>query len=185
VNHSWKTLGEIAALPLQLVFTIVATPIDYAYIQTRALVTRPVGHVRDTLAQLPIVEIPIEGIDHLLGRDVVAGQRSKGFFTLGPLHEGLGRMVTPAIFEAARVDPPRLEEEVLAEGGLKNGVNVVDASAFISTGAFGLDYAHPAADFTIAWFDPTGAHTDWTDDDAMRLAAWLVSHPPIEEQAER
>ena len=82
VNRSWKTLGEIAALPLQLVFTIVATPIDYAYIQTRALVTRPVGHVRDTLAQLPIVEIPIEGLDHLLGRDVIyCGNPNRRGFT--------------------------------------------------------------------------------------------------------
>ena len=173
VRKGRRTLGEVIALPLNLVFTLVMLPIDYTYIQVRGLVTHPVDHVMDTLAQLPIVEIPVDGLGKLVGKEVPWGRRSKGFLTLGSIHDGLGRMATPLVFgEPIPIYSP---DQLNDLEGMPSGVFVIDASDIITEGSFGADLSNPLADYTLGWIDPLGAHSDYTDPESIALAAWLAS----------
>jgi hypothetical protein len=173
VHKTRRTVGEAVALPVNLVFTLVALPLDYLYIQTTGLVTHPVDHVMDTLAQLPLVEIPVDGLGRLVGKKVPWGRRSKGFFTLGSIHEGMGRLSPPlAFYTDPRVYDPEDLDDV---EGIPNGVFVVDASELIREGSFGQDLSNPLADYTLGWLDPIAAHSDFTNPDAIALAAWMAS----------
>jgi hypothetical protein len=173
VNKTRRTVGEVMALPVNLAFTLVTLPLDYAYIQTTSLVTRPVEHLMDTLAQLPLVEIPVDGLGRLVGKDVPWGQRSKGLLTLGSIHEGMGRMSPPLLlYSDPRVYSP---EELNALEGIPNGVLVVDASELIRRGSFGQDLSNPLVGYTLGWLDPLGAHSDFTNRRALALAAWMAS----------
>ncbi len=51
---------------------------------------------------------------------------------------------------------------------------VVDSSRIISRGVFGVSYEHPAADWTLGWLDPIGAHGDYTNEDVVRLMRWIT-----------
>jgi hypothetical protein len=173
VARSWRTLGEVIAIPVNLAFTLVALPLDYTYIQTTGLATHPVDHVMDTLAQLPVVEIAVDGVGRAAGREVPWGRRGKGFFTLGSIYEGMGRMSPPlALYKDPTVYTP---EELDALERVPSGVFVVDATERISTGAFGADLANPLVDYTLGWLDPLGAHSDFTNPRAIALAAWMAS----------
>lgn len=172
-----RTTGEILAIPLTMLFTIAVTPIDYAYIQVRGLVTHPINHVMDSLAQFPIIEIPVEGLSNLLGREIPWGQRSKGIFTLGPIHEGVGRMSTPRLF---RPSPPVYSLQELAElPGPPSGVFVVDATPIIRRGEFDIDFSKPLPKYTISWFDKSGAHSDFRNAEVGRLLSWLANGTPL------
>jgi hypothetical protein len=101
------------------------------------------------------------------------GRRSKGFFTLGSIHEGMGRMPPPLLLYE---DPPvytPLELDGLER--MPTGVFVVDATDRISTGAFGVDLSKPLANYTLGWLDPLGSHSDFTNPRAIELAAWMAS----------
>lgn len=171
-RRGWRTLSEIVAIPLSFAFTLVATPVDYVYIQGRGLLTHPVDHVLDSLAQIPIVEIPVDGLAKITGREVAWGRRSKGFFTLGPLHEGLGRMATPTLFEEHNV-PVYSLEEFYELNSFPDGIFVVDASDIITRGALGLDLNNPWVDYSVGWLDPIGAHADYKNPEVMRLIDWM------------
>jgi hypothetical protein len=172
-----RTAGELLALPLSFAFTLITTPLNYAYIQVRGLVTRPVGHVMDTLAQIPVVEIPVEGLDRLLGREVPWGQRSKGLFTIGPLHDAAGRMVALRAFGPENPDVYALDE--LPESPPVE-VFAVDASEIVREGIYGLDLGNSAVDFTIGWLDPIGAHSDYTNKGVVRLMSFILNPPASE-----
>jgi hypothetical protein len=172
-----RTLGELLALPVNLAFTLVSLPFDYLYIQTEGLMTHPIDHVMDTLAQLPLVELPVDGLGRLTGREVPWGRRSKGFFTLGSLHEGMGRMSPPlALYPDPEVYSPA---ELDALETMPRGVFVVDASEVIDAGSFG-SLGNPLLDYTLGWLDPLGAHSDFTNPDAIELAAWMASGGRLE-----
>jgi hypothetical protein len=172
-----RTSGEVLSLPLAALLTIIATPIDYAYIQIRGLATRPVSHIMDSLAQIPIVEAPVEGLSHLLGHEVIWGQRSKGIFTLGPIHEGVGRMATPRLF---RKSPPVYGlEELAALPGPPTGLFVVDATEIIHRGMYDIDLANPWVNYTLGWFDYSGAHSDYVNAEVVSLLSWLANGTPL------
>lgn len=171
-RRGWRTLSEIAALPLSFAFTLVVTPVDYVYIQGRGLLTHPVDHVLDTLAQIPLVEIPVDGLAKITRREIPWGRRSKGFLTLGPLHEGLGRMATPTLFEEQNIPVYSLKEIYELEAA-PEGIFMVDASDIIKQGAFGLNLNDPWIDYTLGWLDPIGAHADYRNAEVMKLIDWL------------
>lgn len=178
LRRGWRTLGEVLALPLNLAFTIVMTPLDYAYVQGTGFFTHPISHTMDSLAQVPIVEIPVETASRLLGHEVIWGQRSKGIFGLGPIHEGVGRMVSPRLLVRRRVPVYSLKElEGLA--GPPKGVFVVDATPIVRRGLFGADLGNPWVNYTIGWLDPIGAHGDYTNAEVVGLMAWVANGTPI------
>lgn len=173
-----RTLAEVLALPLNVVFTVIVTPIDYVYIQARGLLTRPVSHVMDTLAQVPLVEIPVDGLSRLTRRDVPWGQRSKGFFTLGPIHEGLGRMVTPRMAGGGKI--PIYSLEALSElESAPPGLFVVDATSIIHKAGLGIDLSRPMVNYTIGWLAPVGAHGDIRNAEVVGLLSWLANGTPV------
>ena len=176
-----RSLAELVSIPAAVAFTLVSTPLNYAYAQTYGLVTHPIDHLMDTFAQLPIIEVPVYALDRALDRQTPWGSRSKGFFDLGSLHESIGRAVTPRIYPRSlpQVYTPAELEEIAAQGGscplpTCQGVFAVDASNLIRRGTFGQDLEQPWVDFTIGWFDPIGAHADYRNPDVVRLMRLLV-----------
>lgn len=160
-----RSLIEIAAIPAALAFTIVTTPLNYVYVQGHGLVSNPAGHVLDTLAQLPLVEIPVDALGWALGREVPFGQRSKGFLGFGPILDPVGRLLSP-VATGPELHPPVAPEEALdpnAPCGLVvcAGLLVIDASDEITYGVLGENLANPFWDYTLGWLDPIGAHGDY------------------------
>jgi hypothetical protein len=176
-----RSLAELVAIPAAVGFTLLATPLAYAYTQIHGLVTHPVDHFMDTLAQLPVVEVPVYALDRALDREILWGSRAKGFFNLGSLHESIGRTVTPRIYprNLPRVyTPAELEQIATREGPCPlptcQGVFAVDASTLIRLGTFRENLERPWVDFTIGWFDPIGAHIDYRNRDVVRLMGLLI-----------
>jgi hypothetical protein len=176
-----RTLTEVAALPAALAFTLVATPVNYLYVQGRGLVRNPVSHVFDTLAQLPVVEIPVDGLSWALRREVPFGQRSKGFLEFGPILDPVGRLLSP-VATGPRLHPPVSPAAAIDEStpcGLVvcEGLLVIDASEDITRGALGEDLGNPFWDYTLGWLDPIGAHGDYRNpkivDAVRRIGARL------------
>jgi pimeloyl-ACP methyl ester carboxylesterase len=174
-KFSRRIIGETLALPVNFLFSVAAIPIGYIYTQGYGLVTQPVTHVMDTLAQIPLVEIPVDGLSHALGREIPWGQRGKGIFMLGGLNEGMGRLVPPALI-GSQV-PIYSLSNISQMKRPPNGVFVVDASDIIKTGTFGLDQSNPLVDYTLGWLDPLGAHSDYKNQEVQALLRWFANPP--------
>jgi pimeloyl-ACP methyl ester carboxylesterase len=170
---SRRAIGETLALPVNFIFSIAAIPIGYLYTQGHGLVTQPVTHIMDSLAQIPLVEIPVDGLSYALGREEPWGQRGKGIFMLGGLNEGMGRLVPPAMI-GSQV-PIYSLSDVSQKKAPPNGVFVVDASNIIKRGAFGFDRSNHLFDYTLGWLDPMGSHSDFKNPEAMGLYRWFVN----------
>ncbi len=172
-KFSRRVIGETLALPVNFLFSIAAIPIGYLYTQGHGLVTQPVTHIMDSLAQIPLVEIPVDGLSYALGREVPWGQRGKGIFMLGGLNEGMGRLVPPAMI-GSQV-PVYSLSDISQMKAPPNGVFVVDASDIIKKGAFGFDRSNPLFDYTLGWLDPMGAHSDFKNPEALALLKWFAN----------
>jgi hypothetical protein len=177
-----RTLAELVSIPASIAFTLAVTPIGYGYGQFRAFTTHPVNQVMDSLAQLPVVEVLVAGLDHALGREIPWGRRGKGIFSLGPLHESVGRLLTPAVIAQER--PPVYTSEELFEFesgpegcGLPvcSGILIVDASELIYHSAYGPSLKTEFANFTLGWLDPIGAHGDYRTRKVARLMALITA----------
>jgi pimeloyl-ACP methyl ester carboxylesterase len=172
-----RTLIELAAVPAALAFTVVATPLNYVYVQGHGLVHSPVGHVLDTLAQLPLVEIPVDALGWALGRKVPFGQRSKGFLGFGPVLDPVGRLLSPVATGPA-LHPPVAPEEALDASSpcglvVCAGLLVIDASDEITYGVLGENLGNPFWDYTLGWLDPIGAHGDYRSRRVVRIMQGL------------
>lgn len=179
-----RSLVEVASIPASIAFTVVATPVGYVNTQIRLIVAHPVDHVMDTLAQLPLVEVPVEGIGRALNREVRWGRRSKGFFHLGALNESVGRSVTPRL-GLTRVPEVYTPEDLHAlyaraeDCGLPTcgGIVIVDASAYVRDGIYGQNMERLLTDTTLGWLDPIGAHADYRNREVVRLLALPLFRP--------
>jgi hypothetical protein len=173
-----RTAAELVSIPCAFAYTIVQTPFTYAMEQGAELVRNPLDHVMDTLAQIPVVEIPVEALSALLRREVPWGQRSKGFLNLGVMNESVGRVVVPRPFSSTPPPPVysalELFEIVRAGEGCGlprcSGAFVIDATPLIRTGGFGQDMENPLFDFTVGWIDPVGAHGDYRN----TRVVWMI-----------
>jgi len=174
VSAGRRTAGEFAALPLSLGLSLVILPIDYVYGQAQGIATRRLHHVMDTLAQIPGIQIGVAGLGRLLGREERWGQRSKGLFTIGPLHESVGRMVVTAMLGDSHHVPVMSRTEVESLQELPSDAFVVDASDIIRHGLFGLDLGNPLIGSTVGWIDLIGAHSDYGSQEVIDLMAMVV-----------
>jgi len=175
-KFSRRVIGETLALPFNFVFSIAAIPIGYLYTQGHGLVTQPATHIMDTLAQIPLVEIPVDGLSYALGREVPWGQRGKGIFMLGGLNEGMGRLVPPAML-GSQV-PVYSPSDISQMKAPPTGVFVVDASDIVRTGPFGIDRGNHLFDYTLGWLDPLGAHSDYKNPESLALLRWFANPIP-------
>ncbi len=161
-----RSLAELLAIPATLAFSAVTVPLSYGAGQVEALATRPVEHLMDSLAQLPLVEAPVYLLDRALGREVPWGQRSKGVFSLGGALESVGRGSRWGLFvgEALSVHAPgEVVDRSRGTCALPTcaGPFAVDVSDIVRESAFGLDLGRPLVDFTLGWLDPVGAHGEY------------------------
>lgn len=172
-----RGIGEIASVPVAMLSGVITTPVLYLYAQGRGLLTHPGNHVMDTLAQLPLVEVGVAGLDSLMGREIPWGRRGKGFLNLGALNESIGRLYTPAVFADIPSEiftPEDLAAARTQEGcGLPrcSGVMLVDSTDIIEVGSFGVSYNEPKFDFTLGWLDPLGSHSDYRNEHVVRMMA--------------
>ncbi len=175
--------GELLSIPATLVFTLVTLPINYVYTQGRGLLRRPINHVMDTLAQLPVVEVPVWALDRALDREVPWGRLGKGFFSFGSLVEASGRAGTPGplaremypVFTLAELNGETLDRSCLLP--VCKGVFAVDATSIVRQGGFGQNLQNPWFDFTIGWLDLIGAHGDYRNPEMMRLMGLMLQRP--------
>ena len=185
-----RGLSELVSIPITFVFTLVSLPVGYAYVQTRELLTHPIDHVMDTLAQIPVVEAPVWALDELLGREVHWGSRGKGFFTIGSLNEAAGRAAAPGPFARtvypvySLIELKRLSAESDCGLPVCQGPFAVDASSIARTGAFGEDLENPLYDFTIGWLDLVGAHGDYRNEAMVDLLQYVVRETERDESGD-
>jgi hypothetical protein len=172
-----RTVGELASVPVALASGVLTTPFNYAYAQARGLVTQPVDHVMDSFAQVPGLEILVEGFGRASDREIPWGRRGKGFFNLGALNESVGRLHARAMFDDIPSEVYSLAdlENAARNGGCGlprcKGLILLDATDFIEVGSFGLSLNRPGVDFTLGWLDPLGSHTDYKNDTVVRIMA--------------
>ncbi len=175
-----RGVAEVVSIPFALASGVVVTPINYAYVQTVGLLTHPVDHVMDTLAQLPLLEIATAWASDASGRSVAWGRRGKGFLNLGALNESVGRLYTPAMIG----DLPGGQSRIYDLGDLRDaqdtqacglprceGILLLDATDIIEVGSFGLNLNDPLVDYTLGWLDPLGSHLDYRNEDVARTIA--------------
>jgi hypothetical protein len=174
-----RSLAELVSIPTAIAITLASMPVNYGYTQLHGLLTRPLDHVMDTLAQLPLVEVGVWGLDRALGHEIFWGDRGKGFFELGALHESVGRLVTPRIYPRGLpgvYTASELDEFAHDADGCRlpvcKGVFVIDASRQVRHGAFG-DLENPWIDFTVGWLDPIGAHADYRSPEVVHFMTRL------------
>jgi hypothetical protein len=177
-----RSLAEAASIPLTLALSIVAAPIGYLDTQIYSLATDPVDHAMDTLAQIPGIEVGVRVLDHALGHEVPWGRRGKGLFSLGTLHESVGRTsargflsrAAPEVFglESIRVVPG--EDCMLPSC---RTTFALDASPVIRESGLGFDLERPLADFTIGWIDLIGAHGDYLGPGPVRVIIATLGQP--------
>jgi hypothetical protein len=175
-----RTSAELLGIPVAALFAFVAAPVQYAYAQGASLATRPGDHVMDTLAQLPGIEIVVSLTGRAVGRDVPWGRRTKGFFSLGALHESVGRLATPAWpnqvpfewYTLKGLDAPSPGAE---ECGLPrcDGVLLVDVSDEVGGGWYG-DLRNPWIDSSVGWLDLVGTHSVYSDAQITSLLLRLM-----------
>jgi pimeloyl-ACP methyl ester carboxylesterase len=181
-----RSLAEATSLPLTLAFSLVAAPIGYLDTQLHSLATHPIEHAMDTLAQIPGVEVGVWGVGRLAGREIPWGRRGKGLFSLGRLHESIGRMRSPSALLSSMPGPVAIREiDPLPVAGSTcalptcSGAFAVDAAEVIRTGSFGENLQQPFYDFSVGWLDLIGAHGDYLHPEAMVLIrATLARTPP-------
>jgi len=164
-----RGMAELASVPFALAYSAVTTPVNYVAAQAQGLLRNPLDHTLDTLAQLPAIEMFVDGASALAGREVAWGERSKGFLDLGLLNESPARVLV-APYQAPREFPlirePARDDTATAAAGVCGtercrGLIFLDASHQIDTGSFGLSLERRWVDYTLGWIDPIGSHADY------------------------
>ncbi|MBT7788961.1 MAG: hypothetical protein HN757_08785 [Calditrichaeota bacterium] len=168
-SREYKTasfFSDLLHIPFTIGWTAVAIPVNFTYAQFHEIKETHINYIPNTLAQLPITEIPVYYLDKLIngkirGSDYGWGDRNKGLFNLGSINESAGRMSTPIIGDDRKEPTPIIPYEelfVVQNAPIDNGITYVDMSTIRGIGMYGLDYNNPLWDFTIGWLDPIGTH---------------------------
>jgi pimeloyl-ACP methyl ester carboxylesterase len=157
-------------IPLSLALSALATPATYLHAQMNEIWDRHINYIPDSLAQLPVIEMPIWAVDEFIIEKGFGlkrqhwGHRHKGVFSLGALHESVARIATPSLPRFSKRDIHNLDS-FLVTSNSKDNIIFVDVSDSVSVGDglfslvnWELDYASPWTDFTLAWLDPVGSH---------------------------
>ena len=182
-----RGLAEVLTVPFVVAFSALLTPVNYGYAQVTGLSQQPVDHLMDTLAQIPIIEVPVSLLGSATGRETNWGARGKGFFNLGAITESAGRLSTPAwgAWTPQQVyslqDIERRETD-WPECGFPRcrGLIYVDAADKIRHGIFGENLRNPVVAFSLGWLDPIGAHNDYRQRSVFRLLHRVIRLPDRE-----
>ncbi len=159
VNYDWYNVVS------NLVFAPFYSTASYLHGQYDELTNRNWAYIPDTLAQLPLIEIPVEEINKLTSpqqkSDEIWGNRHKGLFSFGSIMESASTY--QSIPKEQNSKPVYDLEEILVMPEMPKGIIPIDASKEISFGLYGENLNNPLWDYTIGWFDPLGSHIDYNN----------------------
>lgn len=187
----WSSGYDYVMFPLMIPYSALVAVDSYVFGQVSEIFDRKWSYIPDTLAQLPLLEIPVEIINteftSIQQPDDYWGQRHKGLFHMGGMLESSATIVTEnthGIFyiltkslgklldtKTLGVTAHVVRQEAYTQGDIikcypskfPNGVISIDMSKEIRAGIVGEDLNKHLTDWTIGWLDPVGAHTDYTD----------------------
>jgi hypothetical protein len=175
-NHPAASFSDLITGTLRLPYTVLDSAAGLLVNYPKGLYyeakNRHWRMLPDTLAQLPLVEIPVQTFSPTNYYTGDYGSR-KGFFNLGPAYESAARMsVERATNWNDLLLPPPYSTNASTNYNFNanlvyhTGVTFVDASSVVSEGIYSLDYSHATigstiSDYTIGWLDPVGAHGDY------------------------
>jgi hypothetical protein len=164
-NVASEAFRETSIFAASLVWTAFAIPTNYFNTQVNLIAHRRFDYLMDSLAQLPVVEVPVAALDpgpsestQTQPSDLRWGSRTKGIFELGAPFESAGRMVSPELEEWS-TEPVALRHDEALErirANRKGCWYVDDFDHIDSDGS--IDYNNRVSDFTIGWPDVVGAH---------------------------
>jgi len=156
-------------------WTAIAVPLNYGYNQVFQLSTRGIHYPMDTLANVPIAEIPITSLGNWIGlgregKPQKWGRSHRGALGFGAINESAARANAP-ILGTFRTRPATPLDVFLKTGVLADsaGLQYVDATEAVSNSFFfNANLNHPL-NRLWAWMDPIGSHTDYRKADVMQL----------------
>lgn len=179
-----RTAAELLTVPFVVGYSLALTPLNYVYGQAYGLSQHPVEHVMSTLAQIPLVEIPVELLSGALKLERPWGKYSKGFFGLGAINESAARLSTPLFGRWSEREPYDLgilkTNPEDGECGLPvcRGLLLVDVADKMRHGSiFRENLGSPITDFTVGWIDPVGSHNDYRQERIYRLLHRVIHLP--------
>ncbi len=120
-------------------------------------------------------EVPFE-------REVSWGRRGNGLFSLGTLHESVGRTSAPGFLSRSApavfgMESVRFEDGEECQLPSCRKTFALDASSAIREGGLGLDLERPLANFTLGSIDPIGAHGDYLGPGPVRVISATLARP--------
>ena len=174
---------DLVWTPVSLVAAVVLKPVDYLLGQVHEVRSRRFDYLPDTLAQLPVLEIAVQSIDRHIGEPRGWGDRNKGLFSLGILSESAASSTAIPLRPETEIASQRgtfwkllnigsvhhsdfTLQEVLDRTRsesltVPSRFTFIDASEELSRGIYGLDYEHPAFEYSVGWLDPLGCHSQY------------------------
>lgn len=177
IRTSYKLIGGLEADLINLAYSPIYFTASYLRGQYEELKERNWAYIPDTLAQLPLIEIPVEAINQLTSSqklpDEIWGNRHKGLFSFGPLMESAATY--QSVPKEQQSKPVYKLAEIFAMQKKPEGIIPIDASKEIHYGLF-VDLENPLYDYTVGWLDPLGSHIDYENDDIYNLI-YCVADP--------
>jgi hypothetical protein len=165
---------DILQLPFSFAWTAVAVPLNYIYTQGYQMISRNIDYIPDTLAQIPIVQIPVREIDkHSLHRNW--GEHYRGAFSLGAINESAGRAVTPTI-GMTHVTQPKDINAFLDKREMTSNPLFIDATSVIKEGLYGEDMEGFLGDYLFSWADPVGSHQNFMEPKIMSAIYYILNN---------
>lgn len=178
LSDTKKGVVDILRIPASTVYTIISTPIAYVWEQVGQIRNRHINYIPDTLAQLPVAEIIVWGIDNgimrSLGMPQFWGDKHKGALSMGSLNESSARLYSPPLFTTVQAETHSIEAFLKLERVSHNNI-YVDVSDAVSEGIFGVSYSNPAMDFTLGWIDPVGSHFKYHNEAVYKIMDRLLT----------
>ncbi|MBT5550242.1 MAG: alpha/beta hydrolase fold domain-containing protein [Nitrospina sp.] len=175
-----RALKQFARFPISIVQTAVLTPFSYFYSQYKEISARGLNYIPDTLAQIPVAEIPVQAIDQAFGENGKGkfewGEKNKGLFNMGYISESAARLQFPGYLSEFGFPDHSigydikdfLEKKENEAWWLTKPIIYVDATEVIKEGQF-FSLSNKWYDPTISWLDPIGSHQNFEEDRIFRL----------------
>jgi len=159
---------------------------------------RPDRYVASTLAQLPLVQIPIEEFERAQAKKQqqkagepdrpVTGsiEKGKGAFDFGPLYESAARSPMHG-YNSVFSSPAKIAGDVhyvkygdRGDPWSYHGITFMDCSDILSkSGVFGADYnKNRFLHYTLGWLDPIGAHTTIMEPQIFDMIHAMIHRDP-------
>jgi hypothetical protein len=184
-ENYFENLGkDLLIIPASFGCSLIAIPTGYIYNQGYQIWHRHLNYPMDTLAQIPLLEIPVDLLDEVLehgepNKPERWGSSHRGLMGSGLFGESAARAVSPDFGNWRTPNVVNLEDIIRDDkwqrNALPNGFLYADCSKVMSHGFFDLN--NHLVDWTVGWLDPVGAHGDYKQPPIYKLIYKLFSCP--------